>query len=525
MELVEHRVRHKDGRVIYMETNAMPVFNSDGSLRGYRGIDRDVTERKLADESLKLTQFTMDRAGDMILWVTPDSHFVYVNEAACRTFGYTREELSAMTAFDTCPSWTGESWAKHWKEIMERGSFTFEASLRRKDGSFFPGEISVYYLVYDGKEYNCSFIRDITERKRAEEALKESEEKFRVLAETMKAGIMLFQGTEMIYVNPALEQISEYGRDELLKMNYWDLADQEHQEMIRSRGMARQRGVPEVPATYEAKIRRKSGEVRWVELSVTLISYHGRQTCLATIFDITERKHWEEELHDAKAQAELYLDLMGHDINNLNQIGIGFLEMALSTLPLDRDSRELIARPLEAIEASSKLIANVRKLQKVREGGLKFKEIKIADRLKEIAPRYGDVPGRNIRISVDVDCDCSVMANDLLDDVFSNIIHNAIKHSAGSLAVDVHLSAASVGGRKYCLVAIEDDGPGIPDEQKGRLFSRSGHVNAKASGRGLGLHLVRTLVEDFHGKVWVEDRVNGDHTEGTRFVIMLPAIE
>jgi signal transduction histidine kinase len=109
--------------------------------------------------------------------------------------------------------------------------------------------------------------------------------------------------------------------------------------------------------------------------------------------------------------------------------------------------------------------------------------------------------------------------------VSANIIHNAIKHSTGPLTTDIHLSTARVGDHKYALVAIEDDGRGIPDDLKSRLFSRSGHNNAKATGRGLGLHLVRTLVEDFRGKVWVEDRVWGDPAKGTRFVIMLPAVD
>jgi PAS domain S-box-containing protein len=336
---------------------------------------------------------------------------------------------------------------------------------------------------------------------------------------------MLYRGKKIVYVNPALEHITGYGKDELLGMNYWDIVDQDQKEMVRSRGLARQRGVRSTPSTYELKIRAKTGEMRWIELSAALISYHGLQTGLATIFDITDRKRSEAELHDAKGQAELYLDLMGHDINNLNQIGIGFLEMALATLKLDRESRDLIARPLEAIEASSRLIANVRKLQKVREGGLKFREVRIAGKLREVIPRYSDVPGREVRISCDISCDCTVMANDLLDDVFANIIHNAIKHSTGPLAIDVHLSTARIGDQKYALVAIEDDGPGIPDELKSRLFSRLGNGNAKATGRGIGLHLVRTLVEDFHGKVWVEDRIRGHPAKGTRFVIMLPAVE
>ena len=515
--------RTKDGRVFPTE-----IWSNYFDFNGQEYVCafvRDITERNETEKSLKLTQFTMDRAADMILWVAPDSHYVYVNEAACRCFGYAREELLALTTFDTRPDWTPESWAEHWREIKERGSFTFETRLRRKDGSFFPGEISVNYVVYGGKEYNCSYIRDISERKQAEDALKESEEKFRVLAETTRAGIMLYRGEDIVYVNPALEKLSGHDRDELMRMSYWELADPEQQEMMRSRGLARQRGSREGPSTYELKMRTKSGDIRWVELSAALVSYHGRQTGLATIFDITDRKRSEQELQEAKAQSELYLDLMGHDINNLNQIAIGFLDMALATPELDADTAEYVSRPLEAIRASSQLIANVRKLQKIREGGLKFREIRIAEKLREIVPRYGDVPGRDVRITCDIGSDSTVMANDLLDDVFSNIIHNAIKHSTGPLSIEVHLTTARVGDRRYALIAIEDDGPGIPDELKGRLFSRTGQRTAKAAGRGLGLHLVRTLVEDFHGKVWVEDRVQGDYTRGTRFMIMLPAAD
>jgi signal transduction histidine kinase len=75
------------------------------------------------------------------------------------------------------------------------------------------------------------------------------------------------------------------------------------------------------------------------------------------------------------------------------------------------------------------------------------------------------------------------------------------------------------------MVTIEDNGPGIPDELKARLFTRSNKGFQRSSGKGLGLYLIKMLAEDFHGKVWVEDRVPGDHTKGARFMIMLPAIE
>ncbi len=646
--LLENNLVGKDGRRVCVETNGTPLFAEDGTFTGYMGVDRDIGGRKRVEKSLKLTQFTMDRTGDMILWVAPDARYIYVNQSACQTFGYTRDEMIAMTTFDTCPSWTEQSWAEHWKEIKERGSFTLERSLRKKDGSYFPAEVSVNYLVYDGKEYNCSFIRDITERKRAEDALRvasaynrslieasvdplvtiapdgritdvnvatetvtgfprktligtdfsdyftdpararegyltvfkegsvkdypleirhrdghvtpviynasvyrdesgkvigmfaaarditvrkraqealmESERKFRALAESTKAGIVLYRDKKFIYVNPMLEKITGYTKGELTAMDFWETVHPEHRELVRGRGMARQHGK-DVPSTYEFKLQTKDGETKWVELSSTHIEYEGKPTILSTVFDITDRKRSEAELQEAKGQVELYLDLMGHDINNLNQIGIGFLEMALDTIKMSREERELIARPLDALEASTRLIANVRKLQKVREGGLKFHDINIGKMIQDIVPRYRDVPGREVKINCAASCDCVVRANDLLDDVFSNIIGNAIKHSRGPLGIDVFVSNAKIGDREYCLVAIEDTGPGIPDGLKDRLFTRFEPGGKKGDRKGIGMYLVNALVQDFHGRVWVEDRVRGDHTRGARFMIMLPAVE
>ncbi|MFH1726601.1 MAG: PAS domain S-box protein [Elusimicrobiota bacterium] len=161
---------HKDGRLITLETSGIPVFDPAGDFQGYRGIDRDITARKNAEEAARLTQLSIDAVDDNIFWLGPDARIFYVNEAACRRLGYTRKELYSMKVFDFDPAFPPEEWHNHWEEIRRRGSFTIESVHRSKDGRVFPVEITVNHVKFAGKEYNCAFARDITERKQAETA-------------------------------------------------------------------------------------------------------------------------------------------------------------------------------------------------------------------------------------------------------------------------------------------------------------------------------------------------------------------
>lgn len=233
----------------------------------------------------------------------------------------------------------------------------------------------------------------------------------------------------------------------------------------------------------------------------------------------------EEFLQKATIQAEIYLDLMSHDLRNLNQISMGYLEIALQTLDLNEEGRMLISKSYEAMGGSTKLIDSVKKLQLAKTGNFEPHEIMVGQLIQGLIPKYANIKDREIKINVISECECLVYANDLLDDVFSNIIENAIKHSDGSLTIDISLMRTELEGKDYCKVTVGDNGPGIRNDIKNKLFMRfekdgQGVMNPW----GLGLYLVKTVVEDFKGKAWVEDTVPGDYTKGAKFVVLLPAI-
>ncbi len=140
---------------------------------------RDISERKRAEEKLRLSELSVDRAADLIHWIGRDGRILFANEASCRRDGYSREEMLCLSISDLDPALGPHSWPAIWQRLKDAGSLTLEAVHRTKTGELYPVEISANYVEEGGREYDFVFARDITERKAAEEALRLSEEQLR----------------------------------------------------------------------------------------------------------------------------------------------------------------------------------------------------------------------------------------------------------------------------------------------------------------------------------------------------------
>ncbi|MCD1293543.1 hypothetical protein CUJ83_00845 [Methanocella sp. CWC-04] len=244
---------------------------------------------------------------------------------------------------------------------------------------------------------------------------------------------------------------------------------------------------------------------------------------ITIVQDLTELKRYEDELVQAKSQAELYIDLMSHDINNMNQIGLGYLEMAMDSIS-DNEKRILLERSYESMINSTKLIDNVKKVRSVNENNMFLEPIDLGKVLNEVLIDCKDFPEREVNIEYNIEEGSYVLANPLIKDVFTNLINNAVKHSYGSVKISVGSDEFFIDGKKYYRITVEDNGPGVSDEMKPVIFDRLYRSRSRTGGGGLGLYLVKTLLEKFDGTIKVEDRVPGDRTMGSRFVVMMPAI-
>jgi PAS domain S-box-containing protein len=136
-----------------------------------KDLHREREERQRLDDTLPITQISINKAGDAVFWIDRYGKLFYVNDAACLALGYTRDELLSLTIHDINPDLPPEIWPDYWDQIQEFGSFTLDSRHRTKTGNIFPVEVTVNSLMYKGQECACTFVRDITERKRAEAEL------------------------------------------------------------------------------------------------------------------------------------------------------------------------------------------------------------------------------------------------------------------------------------------------------------------------------------------------------------------
>lgn len=192
----------------------------------------EIAERKRVEDVLRLTQFSVDNTGDAAFWMGPDAKFTYVNDTACSSLGYSREELLSMTVHDIDPNFPAAAWPEHWQEVRRKGSFIVESRHRTREGRVFPVEITVNYLEFEGQEYNCAFARDITERKEAEKEKERMQVQLRQ-AQKMEAVGTLAGGIAHDF-NNLLQAVQGYAQLLLLRKDGDDDGQRELQQIVRA---------------------------------------------------------------------------------------------------------------------------------------------------------------------------------------------------------------------------------------------------------------------------------------------------
>jgi PAS domain S-box-containing protein len=319
---VEYRVRRGDGAYRWFKTRGVPIRDEVSNIVKWFGTCTDITELRHTEEALRASEHRfrtfVDQAADAFFLLGADGRVLDVNRSACESLGYSREELLGMTPYDFDPDLTPGLVEELLGKLAAGETVAFEARHRRKDGIIFPVELRGRAFSEGGRNFLVSMARDVTERKRAEEALRESEERFRGTFENAAVGIAHTDGTgRFLRVNEKFCAIVGYSREELLQKTYQsithpdDVAASVESTTALIRGKAPGFGL-------EKRYVRKDGSVVWAELFASLQRDAAGQPAyvIAMIQDISERKRLDTELRRAReAEAErARLAELGRDV-------------------------------------------------------------------------------------------------------------------------------------------------------------------------------------------------------------------
>jgi len=362
----EYRLRHKNGGIVWVREMASVVQDNDAPPR-LLGVAIDITSSKEAELSLQESEqrfrSLVEQAADAIFIHDQRGQLLDVNEQACRSLGYSRAELQGLSIMDVERIQYPLQFASLWNSVQRGGSLTFEAEHRRKDGNCFPVEVRLGSFLYQEQPMLLALVRDITDRKRALQALRESEERYRSVVSTMTEGVLLTDTAGIVVAaNPALERIFGLPHNQLLSRDVGEVIP----EFVDEEGNVCPAGqMPEVQTRTTGKPVRNALLARmdngkpavWLEINTQPIFHFGETGVVGvvtTFTNVTDRKEALEALRQSEEQVRLLLNSTAEGIFGLDPNGLCIFcnPAALRLLGYQRE-RDLLGRNvLELIQSA-----------------------------------------------------------------------------------------------------------------------------------------------------------------------------
>jgi PAS domain S-box-containing protein len=295
----------------------------------------------------------------------------------------------------------------------------------------------------------------------------------------------------------------------------------------------------EVPTSFEFRIHKTlDGGYIWVNAHISLIKIGKKRLIQLIIQDQTDIKiankrikKSERKYKEAYSRSNFYKDLFAHDINNILQniqAFIDLISMKIQVLEEIGDLDEILTIVREQVIRGAKLVSNVRILSEIEEKKIELEELDLISNLQNSVNYI-----KNIFKQKDIDINLNyhtnllyVQANDLIRNVFDNILINAVRHNENQkIEIEIDISESVFYGQNFAKIEFKDNAKGIPNEMKNLIFRR-GYSNRDAvKGLGLGLSLVKKIIEIYDGQIWVENRVKENHKEGSNFVLLIPTLK
>ena len=355
------------------------------------------------------------------------------------------------------------------------------------------------------------------------EAIRESQAKYSAVVERANDGIMISQDRVFRFVNKRLADMLGYAVSDMIGMDITVAMPPEDQAELLQRYEARISGT--VPKeVYRGRLRTEGGRNIEVEFNATAIEYEGRPASLLFVRDISESLSMERKILEEKETAQFYNDVLTHDVNNFIQTILGSADLLTepAIAAAEQDREHYLGTLKKTARRCADLIDQVRDLMTIRRlEPASFVPVPLRPLIQEavevVRDQCRDMP---FDVRLEAADNQFVLGNPLARQIFVNLISNAVRHnSKNERWVRVAVTECSdCGGWR---VVVEDNGDGIPAEARAKLYQRYARFSPK-EGTGLGMSIVKALIDVMSGTIEVEDRVPGKQDEGARVLLCFP---
>ncbi len=516
---------NKEGKRYPVVVNGMIVHDNSGRKMLWSIIE-DVTERKRAQRELTRFKNTLDQTLDCVFMFDADTLlFSYVNEGAIQQVGYTQDELAMLHPYDIKPEFSEVQFKQMIAPMLagKQNAVNFETIHQHKSGKHIPVEIFLQYVEQQNESGRfVAIVRDITERLRTRNALKEQAERTQAILENMVDGIITINENGIIdSFNPAAEHIFGYSADEVLGQNINMLIPNRlrnaHESFLTGYLETGEESIAGNGREVEGV--RKDGRLFPVELAVSTVTHQGRPLYIGLVRDITERKRLEEMKSE-------FVSTVSHELRTPLTSIRGALNLVIGKAGhlLEGKPKQMLMMAERNSERLTLLINDILDLEKIESGRMEF-EFQSVDLVQLVRQALEDNEGyarqHQVKLVMETTLtEATVYADEhRLLQVLANLISNAVKFSPREKPVEISISSTDSNYR----VVVRDFGNGIPEKFKKRIFQRFAQADSsdtrEKGGTGLGLSISKAIIDRHSGVIAYESKPG----QGARFYFELPA--
>ncbi len=525
-----HRTKHGD---VWVDTSIQSI-ESDNKRYGWVILSSAITQRKLAEEALKRSEEKyrelIDTSSDGIISTDSQMRFIVWNRGAEKLLGHTEKEMLGQSIMTIVPEKSQKDLSRELIQSKKEdpGKITsrvFETHGLKKDGSLVPIEVSLSTRKSEDKFFITAIMRDITERKLAEEALKRSEEKYRELISTSIDGIISADSQMSVIIwNQGAEKIFGYTEKEMLGQSVFKIIPEKDRAKMGNRVslLVKTDSREGVNGTLEFVGQRKDGSNIPIEMSLSIRKNEGSHIVTAIVRDVTVRKEAEEKLREIDRMKSEFLSNVSHELRTPLQSISGFTKLIMNGQVPDAATQQEFLQIIDGeTQHLGNLINGLLDLSRLESGRFEIypKPTAIRDTMVESIRSFHTIArDKNITLKEEIPDDLPEMEvdNERMRQVFVNLLSNAIKYSdsGGSIMVRAEKHPEEL------LFQVSDHGIGMSPEAMQHLFERfyRAKENTARSGTGLGLYITKQIIDAHGGRIWAESKVN----EGSTFSFTLP---